>query len=199
MNKLKALSAIVLILSAGICIFSACKKDEPAPLTTTATEQISTTKNNGYTYNNSFTLADETPTQYTHVAPPVPTRKPKETNKSAEEATSQTLVTTKKASAGSVNEESNGLHILSKTSPVIKGNDVSIIIMGTPNAEYTIEFYENEAKKAAYSGLKATKSDSNGTASWNFTVESTCESGERKVIIREKNSDKYIQTSVTVI
>lgn len=198
MDKIKVISLIFLILSVGICTFSACKKDEPEPVTTTVAEQTSTTKNNGYEYNDRFTLTDEKPTQYPHVAPPVPTRKPKETIKASEAAAEQ-LTTTKKASADNVNEESNGLYILTKTSPVIKGNSVSIIIMGTPDAEYTIEFYETENKKAAYSGLENTKSDSNGMANWTFTVESTCESGDKKVIIKEKNSDKYIQTSITIV
>lgn len=199
MNKIKAFSAVVLILSVGMCIFSACKKDEPAPVTTTAAEQISTTKNNGYTYNENLAVTEESLTQYSHVAPPVPTRRPKETNKATENSTEQIAETTKKASGGSVNEESNGLNILSKTNPVIKGNNASVIIMGTPDAEYTIEFYETADKKATYSGLGNTKADSSGIASWTFTIENSCESGERKIIIREKNSDKYIQTSITVI
>lgn len=192
MNKLKIFSAVILIFSACICIFSACKKEEPAPVTTTA-EQTSTTKSNGYTYNENFSLPEETLTQYVHVEPPVPTRqnnKPKAT-KPAE--------TTKKSNPASVEEKANGLNILSKTNPVIKGNDASIIIMGTPNAEYTVEFYEPNGKKAAYSGLDSAKADSSGIASWSFTIDLNCESGEGKVIIREKNSDKYIQTSITVM
>lgn len=192
MNKIKTFSAVILLVSASVCIFSACKKSEPEPVTTTA-EQTSTTKNNGYTYNENFSLPNETPTKYVYVEPPVPT------HKENKPSTTKAEDTTKKSSSVSVEENANGLNILSKTSPVIKGNNASVIIMGTPNAEYTVEFYEPSGKKAAYSGLDSTKADSSGIASWSFTIDLNCESGEGKVIIREKNSDKYIQTSITVV
>ena len=199
MNKTKLFSLIFLVICVSTGVFSACKKEEQAVLTTTTSAQTSTTESNGYTYNEDFILTDETHTQYVHVVPPVPTRKPKETTKKSEETKAPVEITTKKSSAGNVNEESNGLHILSKTSPVIKGNSASVMIMGTPDAEYTIEFYETETKKAAYSGLENEKADSNGIANWTFIIENTCESGEKKVIIREKNSDKYIYTSITIV
>ncbi len=197
MNKIKVFSAAVLIFSLIIGVFTACKKDEQTQETTTtaATTEAATTEYNGYSYPEVI-FTEETQARFTHVPPPVPTKKPKETKASAN-ASSESASTTVKNDK--ISEENNGLHILSKTTPVIKGNSASIIITGTPFAEYTIEFYETATKKAAYSGLGTEKADSNGIATWTFTIEGDCEAGNRKVIIREKNSDKYIQTSITVI
>lgn len=198
MNRLKIYTAVILALSAAFSL-TACKKDVPDTATTTA-EQVSTTKSNGYIYNDAvFTM--EPVTEYVHVAPPVPTRhKIEKTEKAetAESATSSAESTSRKNKSDKVEEIANGINVLSKTSPVLRGNNASIVITGTPDASYTIEFYETETKKAAYSGLEAVKADHSGIASWSFTIEEGCEAGERKVIIREKNSGKFIQTSITV-
>ena len=200
MNRLKAYTAVILALSAAFS-FTACKKDASDTLTTTATaEQVSTTQSNGYTYNDAvFTI--EPVTEYVHVVPPVPTRHKIEKTEKAETAeavTSAAETTSPKIQSDKIEEIASGINVLSKTSPVLKGNNASIVIIGTPDASYTIDFYETETKKAAYSGLEAVKADHSGIASWNFTIEEGCETGERKVIIREKNSDKFIQTSITV-
>lgn len=198
MNRHKIYTAVILTLSAAL-LFTACKKDVPDTATTTA-EQVSITQSNGYTYNGSV-FSTEPVSEYVHVVPPVPTHHKIEKTENAENTESVTSAaesSSQKIQSNKVEEISNGINILSKTSPVLKWNNASIVIMGTPGASYTIEFYETETKKAAYSGLKSTKADSSGIASWNFTIEEGCESGERKVIIREKNSDKYIQTSITV-
>ncbi len=198
MNKIRIIFVFIVAAAISICLFSACKKDLPEPVTTTANQ--TTTKNNGYTYNENFSLEDEAETQYTHIAPPVPTRADKNENrKPAANESSAYNETTKKSASDTIDEKVNGLNILSKTSPVIKGNDVSIIVMGTPSTEYTIEFYETATDKAPYIGQETAKSDSSGIVSWNFKIKDTCETGERKIIIREKNSDKYIQTSITVL
>lgn len=199
MNKFKIYAATILVLSAAIS-FTACKKDDIPDTATTTAEQISTTKSNGYTYNDViFTM--EPVSEYVHVAPPLPTRhKIEKTEKTEndESRTTATEFTSQKIPTDKVEQISNGINILSKTSPVIRRNNASIVITGTPGASYTIEFYETETQKAAYPGLETTKADYSGIASWNFTIEESCEPGERKVIIREKNSDKYIQTSITV-
>ncbi len=198
MNRLRIYTAVILALSA-VLSFTACKNDVSDTVTTTA-EQVSTTKSNGYTYNDAvFTI--EPVSEYIHVVPPVPTRQKIEKSEKAENPESVTVAsesTAKQNQSDKVEEIANGINILSKTSPVLKGNNASVIIIGTPGASYTVEFYETETKKAAYSGLKTVKADSSGIASWDFTIEESCEPGERKVIIREKNSDKYIQTSITV-
>ena len=57
---------------------------------------------------------------------------------------------------------------------------------------------KNSSSKANYQGLGKLKADSSGFVSWTFTVENDCEIGERKIIVKEINSDKFIQTSITV-
>lgn len=199
MNRLRIYTAVILALLAGMLTLTACKKKLPDPVITT-TEQVSTTKSNGYTYNDViFTM--EPVSEYIHVVPPVPTRQKIDKIQKTVENKNETVAeksTTQANQSDKVDEISKGVHILSKTSPVLRGNDASIIIMGTPGATYTIEFYETETRKAEYSGLEKAKADTSGIASWNFTIEDNCEPGERKVIIREKNSDKYIQTLITV-
>ena len=88
--------------------------------------------------------------------------------------------------------------MITKTSPVIKGNSATVIIQGKPNARYIIEFYKNNSEKATYDGLKELTADSSGFVSWTFSIENDCEVGERKVIVKEKNSNRFIQTSITV-
>ena len=97
-----------------------------------------------------------------------------------------------------VEDIANGLSLITKTSPVIKGSAATIVIQGAPNTNYTIEFYKNNTEKASYDGLSNIFSDSLGFATWTFQIEEDCEPGDRKIIIKEKNSDKYIQTFITV-
>lgn len=200
MNKLKIYASIILALSVCIFTFTACKDDTPETIVETTSKKISTTQSNGYTYNDIiFTM--EPVSEYVHVAPAVPTRQKIDKTQKQEETLSEKAEiksTAKQNQSDKVENISKGINVLSKTSPVYRNNSASIVIIGTPSATYTIEFYETETKKAAYSGLETTKSDSSGIASWNFTIEDSCEPGNRKVIIREKNSDKYTQTSITV-
>ena len=199
MKRLRIYTAVILALSAGMLTLTACKKKLPDPVITT-TEQVSTTKSNGYTYNDViFTM--EPVSEYIHIVPPVPTRQKIDKIQKTEENKNGTAIAEsakKQNQSDEFEKVSKGINILSKASPVLRGNDASIIIMGTPGATYTIEFYETETRKAEYSGLEKAKADTSGIASWNFTIEDNCEPGERKVIIREKNSDKYIQTLITV-
>lgn len=197
-NKIKISSATVLIFSLVFSVFTACGSDNNETTSTQAAE-TSRTHATDYTYN-TIAAATEEKTEYVHTMPPIPTEK--EENKAPaqpEKASSVQTETTKKASSdGAVDELSNGLYIITKTSPVIKGNSATVVIQGTPGAEYTIEFYKNSTEKAAYKGIDKTSADSSGFASWTFTVEDDCESGNRKIIIKEINSKKYIQTSITV-
>lgn len=145
----------------------------------------------------------ESKTQPKHV--PIPYVKPtdKPTEKTKTTATvKQTKTETKKASGGSsdetVPEESDGINVVYKTDTVEKGGDASIMIQGTPGKTYIIEFYENSTKIADYSNLEKQKSDENGFVTWTFRVPMNCESGNRKIVIREEKSDKYVQTSIKV-
>lgn len=97
-----------------------------------------------------------------------------------------------------VPEINNGLSCV-RTQFASRGQLVTAsVIMGTPNAEYTIEFYESEKQLSDSSGLKAKKADSNGTVEWSFLIDDQCELGNRKLVIKEKGTDKYVQTYITV-
>ena len=98
-----------------------------------------------------------------------------------------------------VPEKSNGLSILFKSDNVSKGSDAAITVNGEKGKEYTIEVYRNgNDEKLTSDSLKPVKADDNGFASWSFST-SNCDKGYRKIVIREKNSDKYIQTSILVV
>lgn len=199
-NRIKLLSAAVLILSVMFSVLTACGSDNTE--TTTASQTSETTKIHAtdYTYN-TIAPVTENATEYVHTVPPVPTEKEEQKTQPHSQKTSSAAsdTTTKKASSDSkVDELSNGLFIITKTSPVTKGNSATVVIQGTPRATYSIEFYKNDKEKASYEGIREASADSSGFVSWTFTVEDDCESGERKIIIKEKNSDKFIQTSITV-
>ncbi len=97
-----------------------------------------------------------------------------------------------------INENSVGISLLSKSDPVKCGNHASIIIQGTPGKTYSIEFYKSPSETADYSALKDTKADANGFVSWSFKITDSCTLGKRKVIIKENGSSNYIETSITV-
>lgn len=200
-SKIKLFSVAVIVLSVAASAFTACNSDKTEETTTAQSAKTPTVHATDYTYNTVVITTKENKTEYVHTVPPVPTEKIKNETKTQTQKSSSSAanITTKKAATGDkVDELSNGLYIVTKTSPVVKGNSATVVIQGTPKAEYTIEFYESNTKKASYEGLNKTYADSSGFVSWTFTVEDSCESGERKIIIKEKNSDKYIQTSITV-
>ena len=71
--------------------------------------------------------------------------------------------------------------------------------MGTPNKEFTIEFYENGNNNLSKSAeFKAKTSNSSGIVTWVFTVPTSCGSGNNKIVIKEKGSKNSLQTSITV-
>ena len=111
-----------------------------------------------------------------------------------------TAATTKKRAVvdDKINEKSVGIFMLSKTDPVQVGNQATIFIQGTPGNTYSIEFYETPSSAAKLVELEDKKADANGFVSWSFEIRNTCNLGKRKVIIKEKGSDNYIETSITV-
>ncbi len=204
MKKIKIISAFILIISMAVTLFSACKSKETDSATTatqTLQPSFSQIGATDYTYSPIIVETKENETEYIHIVPPVPTFENETKNNITNSKTtnSATNKTTFKNSAGEkVDEISKELTLITKTSPVIKGNSASIIIQGTPGAKYTIDFYKTSDLKADYSGLSEIMADSSGFASWTFTIENDCEPGNRKIIIKEKNTNKFIQTSITV-
>ena len=198
-KQIKFLSAVILVVSISVTFFSACKlkNNDSESLEVTETTIVYGTD---YTYT-PLPEKNEEKTEYIFTPPVVPTEK--ETKKPSATANLSADIneidsSAKKPSGGNINEDSNGLHLITKTTPVSKNNTATILIQGTPNSEYSIEFYKNDMQKAEYEGLNDANSDPSGFASWTFLIGEDCEIGERKLIIKEKNSDKYIQTSITV-
>lgn len=97
-----------------------------------------------------------------------------------------------------IKEISKGIGVLTKTTPVMAGNSATITVLGNPNETYTIEFYEEGSTPSVASGLEAKKSNNAGFVSWTFSVSPLCSAGEKKIIIKEKGSQNYIQTSITI-
>lgn len=197
-KKIKILSAIILVVSLTSTIFTACKLNDKNDTEETAGTSI--VHGTDYTYS-PIENPKESKTEYVFTAPPIPTEKEtkKLTTVTNESATvSEEKSTARKPTGGKVEEIANGITLITKTSPVSKNNAATIVVLGTPGKSYSIEFYKNNTQKASSDGLGNTISDSSGYATWTFLIEEDCEPGERKVIIKEKNSDKYIQTSITI-
>lgn len=196
--KLKIMAVIILVASMSITVFTACNSDKTE---TTTVSQTQTTKPQAtdYTYNTILTKA-ESKTEYIHTVPPIPTEKEEKTTNPSNDKTNPLYeeTTKKKTTGGIVAEESNGLNIITKTTPVSVGSSATVIIQGAPNKKYTIEFYKTETETASYKGLAEIVSDSSGFATWTFEIGNDCEQGNRKIIIKEKNSYNFIQTSITV-
>lgn len=96
-----------------------------------------------------------------------------------------------------VPEKSQGISILSKTTPVARGKQASITIMGTPNKEFTASF----CTKGLNSETKLSqqiKTDSVGIATLTFTVPSSCELGNNMLTVKETGTNNYLQTCITV-
>ena len=202
MKTIKIFTVISFVLI-SVTALSACKSDDKSVSTESQKTQpvSSTVQATDYTYKSIEIITYEAETKYIHTVPPIPTEENKtekktETNKTTN---AKTDITTKNSSTGEKIEEIiNDLSLITKTSPVIKGNSATVIIQGKPNARYIIEFYKNNSEKANYDGLKELTADSSGFVSWTFSIEDDCEIGERKVIVKEKNSNRFIQTSITV-
>lgn len=225
-NKLKTASAIILSVCTAVTLFTSCggKDDETTTAASSVTSQSTTKKiitpdgseliavsqDENYTYymppetkNNSVSFSFAAPPTEKHVlttAKPPEITAEKQTNAAtAVKTTKPAETTTRRASAGGTVEEiADGITVVTKTSPVNVGNSATIMIHGTPGKKYTIEFYETASKKAGYDGLTEKSADSNGFVSWTFGIENSCEAGNRKIIVREKDSDNFVQTSIIV-
>lgn len=140
------------------------------------------------TRNNQTTTASQTQSQtQTQAQAPTPTA-----------AATSVATTVNIEDYPTVPETNNGI-MFSRTQQAARGQIVTVsVIMGTPNGEYSIEFYENETKLSDANGLGTKKADANGTVEWSFIVDDDCELGHRKLVIKEKGTDKRAQTFITV-
>lgn len=127
---------------------------------------------------------------------------PKTTKKAVQSSAKQSQplnnTTNKVVSNEKINEDANGISIVFKTSSVEKGTTASVMIQGEPGKKYSIDFYTSPTDTADYSDLGNQTADENGFVTWTFNVPMSCESGNRKIIVKEIGSEKYVQTSINV-
>lgn len=211
-SKLRAVSAAILAVCSAATVLTACNgktDDAPSSVTTNSTtaavdivtnntQPVLSTKaeilsqNEYYTYYKPAT--DKATIAYSYVQH---TAGIDETQKSGNNE-EKTSAKNNASSFEDIPEISNGISVVTKTTPVIIGNSATVMIQGTAGKKYSIDFYESSSKIADYDGLEDKTADSNGFVTWTFEIKNTCESGNRKIVIKEKNSDNYVQTSITV-
>lgn len=106
--------------------------------------------------------------------------------------------TIKAGSDEKINDESNGINIVFKSNSVEKGGSASVMIQGEPGKKYSIDFYTAPTETANLSALTDQTADENGFVTWTFNIPMSCESGNRKIVVKENGSANYAQTSINV-
>lgn len=151
---------------------------------------------------NSVGEKDEQATKHIPVSYAPQSNAPKTTKKAVSATVKQTQQinsTTKKAVSNEIiNDEANGISVVFKTASVERGDTASVMIQGDPGQKYSIDFYVSPTDTANLSALESKTADENGFVTWSFSIPISCESGNRKVVVKESNSDKYAQTTITV-
>lgn len=201
MKKIITASALMLTAAA---LFSSCNGKTELPTVAQTTEQttVITTKAETVvnkdgevleiaTQNENYTIY-AAPTQKQTVAYSIAYNIPDSPNESTPDKTA----TTKKLEI--IEEKSNGISLITKSTVVMAGSSATVMIQGNAGEKYSIDFYETSSSKASYKGLEEKKADENGYVTWSFTVDESCESGNHIIYIAEKGSRNYIQTYITV-
>lgn len=214
-NKLRAVSAAILAVCSATTVLSACNgkidnipSDETTTPAASASVDVATNKspskeqtvlstkaeilsqNEHYTYYKPVTNKATMAFSYVqHTAGIIETQK----NGKEEKATQNGSVPHE-----DIQEIRNGISVITKTSPVIIGNSATIMIQGTPGKKYSIDFYETSSKIASYGGLEDKTADSNGFVTWTFEIKNSCQTGNRKIVVKENDSGKIAQTSITI-
>lgn len=102
----------------------------------------------------------------------------------------------KDSSSDSSPSTTNNISLVSMTSPISKGSDVTVSIKGLPNTTYNIDvIYSSGASKA--SGLEDKTSDSEGNVSWTFKVSSNVKLGTYEVKISDGEDSASYSLEVT--
>ena len=85
----------------------------------------------------------------------------------------------------------SNINLVSLTSPISRGSDVTVSIKGLPNTTYDIDVIYSSGESKA-SGLEDKTSDSEGDVSWTFKVSSNVKPGTYEVKISDgENSASY--------
>lgn len=217
MKKIQILAVSVLSVCLFSAVFTACdKKTDNSETTETSSNIISNTVESSqsvsfsmgadgykyYIYESDNTETENVGQQVTNHTLLTFTKKAETTKKTETQTAKPTKKdeTTVKSNVydETVKSESKGISVLTKTTPVKKGNTATIAILGQAGKSYSIEFYKNASSVAASAGLSSKTADENGMAVWTFDIGYDCETGNRKIIIRENGSDNFVQTSITI-
>lgn len=201
MNNFKRMLAgslsLMLILLAGCGSDPADDQTSAAPSANIT--EASATAANTEPQASEVTEEDTSSTKKAEETSPSESVKPTERATKAKNEAAAAEKPTTAANLTPIPDISNGISLLSKTSPVAKGAQASITVMGTPGKEFTVEFYENGKNDISKSAdFKAKTSNSAGIVTWNFTVPSTSGLGNNMIIIKETGSKNSLQTSITV-
>ena len=95
------------------------------------------------------------------------------------------------SSNSSSNVAASNINLVSLTSPISRGSDVTVSIKGLPNTTYDIDVIYSSGESKA-SGLEDKTSDSEGDVSWTFKVSSNVKPGTYEVKISDgENSASY--------
>ena len=210
MNKhlIKSLFAVIITLSVAVLI-SACNSEtadettasdfsaqSDKPVSETVKGSVIHSVADDVTASSSFENSEVTASTTKSVTV---TAKPEKTEPNNTSITALQTVPEKTTKGEKIDEISKEISLLTKTSPVAVGNSATVMIQGSPDKKYTIEFYETPSRRAESKDLAAKTADINGFVTWTFPIESSCEKGDRKVIIRENGSANFIQTSITIV
>ena len=217
MKKIYAAAALFIVGCSVVTVLSSCNKNTLAESTssnTTEKQLVFSTDVDGTAYSQGddgykYVVTPGQPSEenttgnitashsFTH--PPIieqTTNRNKTTVKAT--VTEKTSSTKLNISNETVKNEANGILVLFKSDGVSKGSTATISVIGEAGKTYSIDFYKNANTVSQAHGLGNMKADENGMAIWTFEIESDCESGNRKVIIRETGSDKFVQTSINI-
>lgn len=100
------------------------------------------------------------------------------------------------SSDSSSNAAASNINLVSLTSPISRGSDVTVSIKGLPNTTYDIEVIYSSGESKA-SGLEDKTSDSEGNVSWTFKVSSNVKPGTYEVKITDGSSNASYSLEVT--
>ena len=226
-NRLYIFSAVIICLSIILCACGKEPEKEPttAPVSIEETltvsvpspsekETVTYTDVSGY-----HVVSIIEPTTEKRTQPTVPTRhtdptyrletlyQPHSTNSSVTQVTPEKPTVTKNADTTAPTfkptepitfpEIADGLTLRFKSGSVDRGYSSTVAVEGTAGKEYTIEVYRSNGATLTSDKLSPKTAGDDGVVVWSIPT-GNLTSGNTKVIIREKGSDKYIQTSISI-
>ena len=100
------------------------------------------------------------------------------------------------SSNSSSSAAASNINLVSLTSPISRGSDVTVSINGIPNTTYDIDVIYSSGESKA-SGLEDKTSDSEGNVSWTFKVSSNVKPGTYEVKITDGEDSASYSLEVT--